>query len=148
MNRVLAVLVLFFVVSCGGSRQQPGARRASSNVLTQQEIAATPVTNAYEALERLRPRFLRPQSTATRTQEYAVVYVDGVRRANVTNGPAGDISLPAGTTGVNRLLVIGAEKHDISNDFPSYAGLIDEVRLSNVRRYTTTFTDGVVTIAL
>ena len=64
------------------------------------------------------------------------IYVDGILRANET-GPSGDISLPAGTTGINRRLVIGAEKHDLSNDFPSYEGLLDEVRLSSVRRYTT-----------
>jgi len=52
------------------------------------------------------------------------IYVDGTRQANET-GPSGDISLPAGTTGINRRLVIGAEKHDISNDFPSYEGLLD-----------------------
>ena len=37
-------------------------------------------------------------------------------------------------------LVIGAEKHDAGPDYPSYRGWIDEVRLSNVIRYTGHFT--------
>jgi cysteine-rich repeat protein len=36
--------------------------------------------------------------------------------------------------------VIGAEKHDAGSAFPSFSGWVDEVRLSNVVRYTASFT--------
>lgn len=83
------------------------------------------------------------------------LYVDGVldAQASAANGPDGDISYPDNgvpgnfcgdgndpCTGSDPFLVIGAEKHDAGGAFPSYSGLIDEVRLSNVLRYSTTFT--------
>jgi len=36
--------------------------------------------------------------------------------------------------------VIGAEKHDFAPQYPSYSGWIDELRVSNSIRYSTTFT--------
>lgn len=36
-------------------------------------------------------------------------------------------------------LVIGAEKHDAGTEYPSYRGLIDEMRISNVVRYEAQF---------
>jgi|GEM_PF-3474698 len=37
-------------------------------------------------------------------------------------------------------LVLGAEKHDAGPAYPSYRGWLDELRLSNIRRYTGNFT--------
>ncbi|MCS7274987.1 MAG: putative Ig domain-containing protein [Candidatus Bipolaricaulota bacterium] len=37
-------------------------------------------------------------------------------------------------------LVLGAEKHDAGPAYPSYKGWLDELRISNVRRYTGNFT--------
>ena len=62
------------------------------------------------------------------------------------NGLAGNISYRVGrpiTNGwVNEpFLVIGAEKHDYDpNTYPSFSGWVDEVRISDVIRYTTNFT--------
>lgn len=71
------------------------------------------------------------------------IYVDGSLRGT-HNGPSGDISFPNGaaTSGrvAERSIFLGAEKHDFGPDFPSYNGLIDELRLSSVIRYTSTFT--------
>lgn len=67
------------------------------------------------------------------------VWIDGVRRASAM-GPPGDISYPDGfptARETDPYLVIGAEKHDVGPAYPSFAGLIDEVRISNVLRYTT-----------
>ncbi|MCK5557098.1 MAG: LamG domain-containing protein, partial [Candidatus Hydrogenedentes bacterium] len=37
-------------------------------------------------------------------------------------------------------LVIGAEKHDAGPTYPSYSGFLDEIRLSDIARYTGPFT--------
>jgi hypothetical protein len=80
-----------------------------------------------------------------------VLYVDGRPEATAA-GPAGDVSYPDGAvpnpscnggqpcTGSDPFLVLGAEKHDAGDEFPSYRGLLDEVRLSTVIRYTGAFT--------
>jgi len=82
------------------------------------------------------------------------LYVDGVREA-IADGPDGDVSYPddgipgsfCGPSGTDPcddsdpFLVIGAEKHDAGSAYPSYAGRIDELRISSTLRYTTpTFT--------
>ena len=71
------------------------------------------------------------------------IYVDGVRDALGT-GPTGDVSYRNGrATGFpnsDPYLVIGAEKHDAGSQYPSYQGLMDEFRLSNIVRYTANFT--------
>jgi hypothetical protein len=69
------------------------------------------------------------------------IFVDGVSRA-ATVGPSGTISYPVGFAGVPRpwdaYLVLGAEKHDAGRaSYPSFAGWIDEVRVSVGLRYPT-----------
>lgn len=67
------------------------------------------------------------------------VYVDGVLHRQAI-GPVGDLSYPNGETGRDELepfLVLGAEKYGFAND---YVGLIDELRLSTVLRYSANFT--------
>jgi VCBS repeat-containing protein len=76
------------------------------------------------------------------------IFVDGTLDVCGTAAP-GDISYPDGFRNEwpnNPYLVIGAEKHDydqiIGQDppqYPSYNGWIDEVRLSDVIRYTSEF---------
>jgi len=76
------------------------------------------------------------------------LYVDG-RLETQAGGPGGDVSYPddgvpgnfCGGPCVNDpYLVFGAEKHDAGSQFPSFAGWLDEVRLSNVLRYAVDFT--------
>ena len=79
---MLRVLVALMIVASGcaysGRVDEP---RPRNNVLTREEIAAAPVTTAYDALDRLRPSFLRPHATGGRpATAYAVVFIDGVRR--------------------------------------------------------------------
>jgi PKD repeat protein len=74
------------------------------------------------------------------------LFVDGVAEAEAA-GPPGDVSYPDGArprskchhgrpcTRSDPYLVIGAEKHDAGPEFPSYRGLVDELRLSTVIRY-------------
>lgn len=71
------------------------------------------------------------------------IYVDGVLDVQ-GNGPAGNVSYRDGrptSFSNDPYLVIGAEKHDYNvNQFPSYSGLVDEIRISNSLRYTANFT--------
>jgi hypothetical protein len=80
------------------------------------------------------------------------LFVDGRLEASVDEGPIGDMSYPPGArpgphcpgelpcTISDPYLVLGAEKHDAGPEFPSFRGLIDEVRLSTTIRYTGPFT--------
>jgi hypothetical protein len=72
------------------------------------------------------------------------LYVDGFLEAEA-DGPDGDISYPddgepgeycgGPCTNSDPFIVLGAEKHDAGEAFPSYAGLLDELRFSDVLRY-------------
>lgn len=76
------------------------------------------------------------------------VFVDGQLEAEA-DGPDGDVSYPdAGVPGnfcggacVNSdpFLVLAAEKHDAGAQYPSFNGYLDELRVSNVLRYSTSF---------
>ncbi len=83
-----------------------------------------------------------------RSDGFLWLFVDGALEASA-GGPGGDVSYPDdGIPGnfcngpcVNSdpFLVFGAEKHDAGTSFPSYSGWLEEVRLSNVVRYTAPF---------
>jgi len=72
------------------------------------------------------------------------LYVDGVPE-RLAAGPGGDISYPddgvpgnfcgGPCTNSDPYLVLGAEKHDAGPQFPSFAGWLDEMRISNTLRY-------------
>ncbi len=71
------------------------------------------------------------------------LYVDGRLDAQ-GDGPPGRIDYRAGRDtqfpASDPYLVIGAEKHDAGREYPSFTGLIDELRLSDVIRYGAPFT--------
>ena len=71
------------------------------------------------------------------------IFVDGVLDAE-GSGPTGNVSYRNGRStsfSNDSFLVIGAEKHDYdSNQYPSYSGWLDELRISNSIRYTANFT--------
>ncbi len=71
------------------------------------------------------------------------IFVDGQLDASGT-GPTGDISYRNGRStsypNSDPYLVFGAEKHDAGPAYPSYIGLLDDIRISNVVRYTGAFT--------
>ncbi len=76
------------------------------------------------------------------------LFVDGVLERE-EDGPDGDVSYPddgvpgdfcgGPCTNSDPFLVIAAEKHDAGPAYPSFAGFIDEVRLSRALRYTVDF---------
>ena len=80
----LAILVISIgCASSAGSASNPKTRMSSPDYVTSIEIQATPASNAYELISRLRPRWLQTTATGSlsgggRSQVIAV-YVDGVR---------------------------------------------------------------------
>jgi alpha-tubulin suppressor-like RCC1 family protein len=65
------------------------------------------------------------------------IWVDGAKRAQIA-GPSGDLSYPddaSGARATDPYLVFGAEKHDVGPAYPSYRGLMDEIRISDIARY-------------
>jgi hypothetical protein len=81
--------------------------------------------------------------TRNQTSGQLRIFVDGVLDAE-GSGPTGDVSYRDGRPTSNpkdRIIAIGAEKHDIStSQYPSYSGWVDELRISNTIRYTSNFT--------
>lgn len=72
------------------------------------------------------------------------LFVDGILDAEQTSGPStGNVSYRDGRAtsypGSDPYLVFAAEKHDYPGSL-YYKGWLDEVRISNVRRYTSNFT--------
>lgn len=81
------------------------------------------------------------------------VFVDGVQEGTF-EGPDGDVSYPDDGVPTNNCLpsgsdpcvnsdpfiVLAAEKHDAGAEYPSFNGYLDELRLSNVLRYSSNFT--------
>ncbi|MCS6940039.1 MAG: LamG domain-containing protein, partial [Roseiflexus sp.] len=70
------------------------------------------------------------------------IFVDGQLDAQGT-GPTGDISYRDGRAtsypNSDPYLVFGAEKHDAGSAYPSYIGLLDDIRISNGVRYSGNF---------
>jgi len=64
------------------------------------------------------------------------LFVDGLLDA-MGPGPAGNLSYRNGRSGFpnDPYLVLGAEKHDAGPEYPSFAGWLEELRLSTVNRY-------------
>lgn len=84
MSRSLLFVALLAVVSACGHRSQAEEPRPQTNVLTREEMAGISLPTAYDAVERLRPRFLRPRATGGGpATAYPVVYIDGVRRGTL-----------------------------------------------------------------
>ncbi len=81
------------------------------------------------------------------------IFIDGTQ-VRSANGPSGNISYsdsrqisnmcnPGGNSPCNNepFIVIGAEKHDYDpTNYPPYNGFFDELRISNIIRYTGNFT--------
>jgi hypothetical protein len=71
------------------------------------------------------------------------IFIDGVLDISQTTSVTGDISYRDGrsTTWPNDpFIVLGAEKHDYDNtQYPSYKVYLDELRISNIVRYTSSY---------
>jgi hypothetical protein len=84
ITRVSAILLtLNVLVACSSNKPRTNVQSSSSDYVTSVEIAAVSATNAYDLINRLRPRWLRTQAPGSigagvRSQVIAV-YLDGVR---------------------------------------------------------------------
>lgn len=80
----LAAIVLAACASApssSGASTTPSRVRGSRDVITADELASIDVQNALQAVQRLRPNFLRAQgpTSITQGQQSVVVYVDNAR---------------------------------------------------------------------
>ncbi len=87
-----------------------------------------------------------------RSDGWQWIYVDGVLEAQA-DGPDGDVSYPdngvplyrCGSGGGQQctfsdpFIVLAAEKHDAGSSYPSYRGVLDELRISKILRYNGNF---------
>lgn len=87
------VIATAFLCACasttsGTSSARTTAREASPDYITSVEVAATPVSNVYDLINRLRPQWLRTQTGSirdnTRSQVIAV-YLDDARMGDVAS---------------------------------------------------------------
>jgi hypothetical protein len=89
MLRKLSYAVAIAVISaCASAGSGNNAVHRDSNLITQEEIAASTETNAYDAVARLRPLFLRTRgrtSINNQGDEHATVFVDGQRYGDVSS---------------------------------------------------------------
>ncbi|MBK8231726.1 MAG: T9SS type A sorting domain-containing protein [Candidatus Eisenbacteria bacterium] len=80
--------------------------------------------------------------TRRRSDGQLRLFVDGGLDAEA-DGPNGDLSYRNGRAtsfpNSDPFLVLGAEKHDAGLEYPSFAGWLDELRVSTVLRYTGPF---------
>jgi hypothetical protein len=79
-NAMYCVMILV-LMGCGSTREA-GKLPASREVLTAEEISRTSALTAYEAIQMLRPAFLRAQGPkavlpSPRSTMYPAVYMDG-----------------------------------------------------------------------
>jgi hypothetical protein len=79
--RSIYMVSLAFTLACASTGGTGGgAPPPDRNLLTEDQIDAISVTSAYEAVERLRPMFLKTRGRSTINaggSEYASVFVDG-----------------------------------------------------------------------
>lgn len=79
-NFAIVAAALVSLAACGGKTGHVAPQ--NRNLITADEIAKSNASNAYEAVERLRPAFLRtrgPQSIQNPEPVTPVIYVDGMR---------------------------------------------------------------------
>ena len=75
------LLLLLAVASCTATGNTPGERRGSGTI-TRAELDGSSFTSAHNAVEQLRPAWLRRRAAPSLrdSEPFPVVYVDGLRR--------------------------------------------------------------------
>jgi hypothetical protein len=94
MRRFILLCIACTLVACASAGGRP---TRSSDLITAEEIEAASVSNAYDAVARLRPAFLRGRgqsSIQTPGSDLPIVYVNGLRSGTIDhlrNIPAQDV---------------------------------------------------------
>jgi len=78
--RLLAPALVGLAMACASGGQQAGPSRSSRSVITAEELQTIDVSDAYEAVQRLRSAWLRPR--VGRGSPIAV-FIDGVRSGEI-----------------------------------------------------------------
>jgi outer membrane cobalamin receptor len=92
--RTFAFLLLAITTACASAGARPSR---TSDVITIEEIESASVSTAYEAVQRLRPSFLRGRGQSSIQNpggDLPVVYVNGLRTGGIDqlhNIPAQDV---------------------------------------------------------
>lgn len=86
-RRSLAAALMALAGACSAaSHNAPATHESSPDYVTATEIEATPASNAYDLIRRLRPGWLRPQGTGSLAggirSQVILVYLDGSRIGN------------------------------------------------------------------
>jgi hypothetical protein len=85
--RYLYLIAATAAFGCAPAVRPPAIVR-TPNILTAREIATIDVSTAYDAIERLRPLFLRSRGKTSlsniRNQQYATVFINGVRNGDIS----------------------------------------------------------------
>jgi hypothetical protein len=83
IRRTAIVGAAVLIAACApASSGGPGSRAAQHNVVTADELAPMRTLTVYDALQRIRPTFLRSRAVATETTPnppLPTVFIDGVR---------------------------------------------------------------------
>jgi hypothetical protein len=72
--RTTLLVLLAGVAACTANPDATGGPRYDANVLTRADLEASNASNAYEAIERLRPRWLVPRVRSANMPVEVVVY--------------------------------------------------------------------------
>jgi len=79
-------MLVVALTACASAGNKSGTPKDSS-VITREEIATSMESNAYDAVARLRPLFLKSRGRTTingEVNDYATVFVDGVRYGDLS----------------------------------------------------------------
>ena len=86
LRRFTHAMLVVALTACASAGNKSGTPKDSS-VITREEIATSMESNAYDAVARLRPLFLKSRGRTTingEVNDYATVFVDGVRYGDLS----------------------------------------------------------------
>jgi outer membrane receptor for ferrienterochelin and colicin len=86
LRRFTHAMLAVALTACASAGSSSGTPKDSS-VITREEIATSMESNAYDAVAKLRPLFLRSRGRTTingEVNDYATVFVDGVRYGDLS----------------------------------------------------------------
>lgn len=85
VHRSSFIAVLMLLAACA-STGTGGSGGGGGNMLTNEQLVATNETNTFNAVQRLRPAWLRPRGQTSVSASNAVtLFVDGAPRGDVSN---------------------------------------------------------------